>query len=181
MLDQAVDAKEAFERDGFLMFDPEIPERTIDRAVADAEFGRPGRLLRWRRRYPPPDPGRVTDAWAFSQSVKAVALAPAVLRVLMILYGREPRPFQTLDFKVGTQQKAHADAVHFNTEPPGFMCGVWVAMEDIGMDCGPLVYHPRSHKLPYVSPQDVGIEVAPGQAAPSHDNTRLATSPISSN
>jgi Phytanoyl-CoA dioxygenase (PhyH) len=169
VLDQAVEAKEAFERDGFLMFDPEIPENTIDRAVKDAELGPPGRWLQFRRRNPPPDPGRVTDGWAVSPSVKAIALAPAVLKLLRTLYGREPRPFQTLNFRVGTQQPAHSDAVHFNTEPPGYMCGVWVAMEDIGADSGPLVYYRGSHKLPYASPQTVGIEVAPGQQAVSHE------------
>jgi hypothetical protein len=169
VLDQAVDAKQAFERDGFLMFDPEIPEETIDRAVADAELGPRGGWPRFRRRDPPPDPGRVTDAWTISPDVKAIALAPAVLRLLQTLYEREPRPFQTLNFKVGTQQAPHADAVHFNTEPPGYMCGVWVAMEDVDSDCGPLVYYPGSQKLPYASPQEVGIEIAPGQEAVSHE------------
>jgi hypothetical protein len=28
------------------------------------------------------------------------------------------------------------------------MCGVWVALEDMDMDNGPLVYYPGSHKLP---------------------------------
>jgi hypothetical protein len=32
-------AAETFERDGFLTFDPQVPEKTIDRAVADVEHG----------------------------------------------------------------------------------------------------------------------------------------------
>ena len=32
--------------------------------------------------------------------------------------------------------------------PEGFMCGVWVALEDMDMENGPLVYYPGSHKLP---------------------------------
>ena len=104
-----------------------------------------------------------------SESVKRIALAPAVLDLLHALYGRPAHPFQTLNFKFGTQQRPHADAVHFNTEPPGFMCGVWVAMEDIGADCGPLVYYPGSHKLPYASPKEVGIQVSPDQEAISHE------------
>ena len=59
--------------------------------------------------------------------------------------------------------------MHFNTEPPGLMCGVWVALEDIDMDCGPLVYYPGSHRLPPVTPEDVGIEIAPGQTEVPHD------------
>jgi Phytanoyl-CoA dioxygenase (PhyH) len=162
-------ATETFEREGFLSFDPRIPEKTIDRAVADVEHGPPRRWLPFLRQGPPSDVGRVTDAWSFSPSVKSIALAPAVIDLLRTLYGREPRPFQTLNFKFGTQQKAHADAVHFNTEPPGFMCGVWVALENIDMDCGPLVYYPGSQKLPYASPSEVGIKVDPGQQAVSHE------------
>ena len=74
------------------------------------------------------------------------------------LYGREPLPFQTLNFKLGTQQAAHSDALHFNSMPAGFMCGVWVALEDIDMDNGPLVYYPGSHKLPELTMQDIGAE-----------------------
>ena len=59
-------------------------------------------------------------------------------------YGREPLPFQTLNFRVGTQQEPHSDAFHFNSDPPGFMCGVWVALEDIDEASGPLVYFPGS-------------------------------------
>src|SRR6202011_1696356 len=76
------------------------------------------------RRRPVGDLGRVTDAWASSAAVKAIALAPGVLGMLDAVYGRHPLPFQTLNFKYGTEQRPHADAVHFNTEPSGLMCGV---------------------------------------------------------
>lgn len=171
MLGQAGDgntAKEAFDRDGILVFDPEIPDKTIDRAIADVELG-PRSGWAKRRRRPTADVGRVTDAWASSPSAKQIALAPAVLELLRALYGREPHPFQTLNFKYGTEQRPHADAVHFNTDPPGFMCGVWVAMEDIDADCGPLVYYPGSHRLPFASPSEVGIDVDPGRQAVSHE------------
>ena len=36
------------------------------------------------------------------------------------------------------------------------MCGVWVALEDMDMDNGPLVYYPGSHKLPEITLEDVG-------------------------
>lgn len=161
--------KAAFERDGYVVFDPEIPEGVIDEAVADVEQGPRRRRLRFLRRKPEWDPGRAVDAWSVSDSVRRIATAPRVIDLLRTLYGREPKPFQTLNFRVGTQQPAHADSVHFNTDPPGFMCGVWVALEDIDMDCGPLVYYPGSHRLPAVTPEDVGIEIAPGQSEVAHD------------
>lgn len=164
-----LEARDAFERDGILTFDPRIAHSTLDRAVADVELGVRRRWLPFARHKPLSDVGRVTDAWASSANVRMIALAPAVLELLGILYDRTAHPFQTLNFKFGTQQRPHADAVHFNTDPPGLLCGVWVAMEDIDMDCGPLVYYPGSHKLPYASPTEVGIRVEPGQQAVSHE------------
>ena len=49
----------------------------------------------------------------------------------------------------------HSDAVHFNSEPAGYMCGVWVALEDIDLDNGPVEYYPGSHKLPEITIEDV--------------------------
>lgn len=69
MLGQAGDgntAKEAFDRDGILVFDPEIPDKTIDRAITEVELG-PRSGWAKRRRRPTADVGRVTDAWASSQ------------------------------------------------------------------------------------------------------------------
>jgi len=41
------------------------------------------------------------------------------------------------------------------------MCGVWVAMEDIHLDSGPLVGYPGSHRLPDVDMQDLGVPAEP--------------------
>lgn len=92
--------------------------------------------------------GRVQDAWKFNEDVKAIAANQQVLDLLSKLYGRRAFPFQTLNFPVGTQQAGHTDAVHFSSLPERFMCGVWLAMEDIGPDAGPLFYVPGSHRWP---------------------------------
>lgn len=94
--------------------------------------------------------GRIQDAWKTNPDVKAIAANEALLDLLRRLYGRKAFPFQTLNFPAGTQQALHTDAVHFSTIPPRFMCGVWLAMEDIHADAGPLHYVPGSHKWPMV-------------------------------
>jgi hypothetical protein len=152
----------AFERDGFLVIDPGIATETLDGVIADlAGEYRPEKLGRIRklppfRRYSYRDDMRIQDAWRVSRNVREVALAPRVLGLLEALYQRRPLPFQTLNFRVGTQQAAHSDTLHFNSQPAAFMCGVWVALEDIDADNGPLVYYPGSHKLPEVMMQDIG-------------------------
>lgn len=105
--------------------------------------------------------GRVQDAWQRSPGVRALASHPQILALLKAAYGREPFAFQTLNFERGTQQPFHSDTVHFNTEPAGLMCGVWIALEDVHPDAGPLLYKEGSHRLPVLSMQDVGVEGRP--------------------
>ena len=107
------------------------------------------------------DHGRTQDAWQDCESIRSIARHPRILSALQELYGREARPFQTLNFPRGTQQPVHSDAIHFNCEPFGLMCGVWVALEDIGPDQGPLVYYPGSHRAPFVDFPDFGVEADP--------------------
>jgi hypothetical protein len=95
--------------------------------------------------------GRIQDAWSEDEDVRAIASNPAVLDLLSKLYGRRAFPFQTLNFPVGTQQHSHTDIVHFSSIPERFMCGVWVAMEDVHPGAGPLCYVPGSHKWPVIS------------------------------
>lgn len=102
--------------------------------------------------------GRVQDAWRRSPAVKGLATHPVILDFLRQAYGHEPFAFQTLNFRVGTQQEIHSDTVHFNATPEGLMCGVWVALEDITPDSGPLLYYPGSHRLPRLTMADVGVK-----------------------
>lgn len=88
--------------------------------------------------------------------VKGLALHPNVLAIVEELYRRKPLPFETLDFRMGTEQPTHSDTIHFNSMPRGFMCGVWVALEDIDMENGPVVYYPGSHKLQEITLKDIG-------------------------
>jgi hypothetical protein len=144
---------EAFDRDGYLILDLGLPEEVLDGAVADLDGEHyDGPAGPFTRR----DHVRIQDAWRTSQNVLDIATAPRALDTLRGLYGREPKPFQTLNFAIGTEDSAHSDALHFSSVPEGFMCGVWVALEDIDMDNGPLFYFPGSHKLPMVRMSDVG-------------------------
>jgi hypothetical protein len=99
---------------------------------------------------------RIQDAWRFDEDVRAIAANQTILDLLGKLYGRTAFPFQTLNFPVGTQQDAHSDSVHFSSLPERFMCGVWLAMEDVGRDAGPLFYYPGSHRWPIVTNALIG-------------------------
>lgn len=135
---------------GYVIIDPEIDESVSDTIVESLapRFKKMTNDL------------RIQDAWKFSEYVRKVAVSEAVLSKLRILYKREPIPFQTLNFPVGTQQATHSDMIHFNSIPQRFICGVWVAFEDIAIDQGPLHYYPGSHKLPFYDMIDIGVKAS---------------------
>ncbi len=98
---------------------------------------------------------RIQDAFKISKNVKALACLEQILNILELLYGRKPIPFQTLNFPMATEQGAHSDCIHFSSLPKNYMCGVWIALEDITLENGPVFYFPKSHKLAEYSLTDI--------------------------
>ena len=147
----------SFHDRGFLIFDPGIKPADIDAIIKrTCELYAPGEVdSQGQDRYK--NGTRLTDAHYGIAAARRVATAPKVLRGLKQLFGRTALPFQTLNFPVGTEQMAHSDTIHFNSMPSGYMAGVWVALEDIDENNGPLVYYPGSHKLPEYRMQDFGL------------------------
>jgi hypothetical protein len=107
-----------------------------------------------------PFPGRQLNphkkVGAFCRILKHAEL----LRCIRLLMDREPRALQTIASHKGSQQGLHSDSIHMTTYPLGYLTAAWIAFEDIDPDCGPLVYYPGSHRLPYVFSKDVGISEA---------------------
>ena len=112
---------------------------------------------------------RVMNAWKFSQAVKKIACDKTIITLLSKIYGRNAYPFQTLNFDVGTEQPLHADTVHFNSIPAGFMAGVWVAFEDVDLKNGPLQYVRGSQSIPALDLHSIGIN-PPGAAEHTYSN-----------
>lgn len=133
----------AFREQGFLTIENAIPPELVARARREVEP-----LLAATEPDPRRSPNRFQDAWKESPAVREIATDAALLGLLAKLYGRRAVPFQTLDFSHGTEQRAHADTIHFSSIPARFLAGVWVALEDVGPDNGALVYYPGSHRLP---------------------------------
>jgi ectoine hydroxylase-related dioxygenase (phytanoyl-CoA dioxygenase family) len=81
-----------------------------------------------------------------NQNSLAVALNADVREFLAFALADEPLLFGSLTFEAGTEQGAHQDSIYFWTEPDAAMAGVWVALEDVHEDAGPLFYYRGSHK-----------------------------------
>jgi hypothetical protein len=158
---------ERFHRDGFVVIDDVdiTPDIDVDRMWDEIA----GHCASGRVRG---DVDRASDAWRSCVPVYEIATHPAVIDVLRMLYGREPRPFQTLNFLHGTEQETHSDTIHFSARPARFMCGVWLALEDITLAQGPLHYYERSQKLPEFDYEDLGIAPITGNQTWDNPQTR---------
>jgi phytanoyl-CoA hydroxylase len=78
--------------------------------------------------------------------------------VLSVLLDGKAILFQSINFLTGSEQATHSDSIHMTTYPLGGLLGVWIAMEDITEENGPLHYYPGSHKLPYYLNADYNNE-----------------------
>lgn len=104
-----------------------------------------------------PWPGRFLNPHKKSGAFCRILKHPGMLRYLQLLLGHEAKPLQTIASHKGSQQGLHSDSIHMTTYPLGYLAAAWIAFEDIHPDCGPLVYYPSSHKLPYLFSKDVDI------------------------
>ena len=134
-----------YHNNGFVVISGMLPMDLIDTVHKDAQEKafNPSFPIKTQR-----DCRRVQDFWKVSEACKKLACFQPLLDKLEMLYGRKPVPFQTLNFSVGSQQRAHSDTIHFSSLPARYMCGVWVALEDITEDNGPVFYYPGSQRLP---------------------------------
>lgn len=72
-----------------------------------------------------------------------------LIQILSSLINTKAILFQSINFLQGSEQHTHSDSIHMTTFPLGRLVAVWVALEDITVENGPLHYYPGSHKLPY--------------------------------
>lgn len=89
---------------------------------------------------------------------RAIWLYPPVLEFLKSHFRDAPCACQTLTYIHGSEQGAHQDTIHLTPYPSGFMCGVWIALEDVQADSGELFVYPGSHKTPRLRARDLGLE-----------------------
>lgn len=97
---------------------------------------------------------KIMESFRVSPMADAFFRNKQLLKILNFAMGKKVIPFQTINFIKGSEQRAHSDSIHMTTEPQGYLIAVWIALEDIGPDQGPLEYYPGSHRLPFISTKD---------------------------
>lgn len=159
-----------FISNGYVVLDLDVEEAILDEVVdaadrawrekpADLAYAYDGPARRMthaeearerRSRY------RIHDLHSHSDAARELYLAPQLHDFVRVALGEEVVAIQSLFFEYGSQQLLHRDPVVVPIGAPGHLIASWIALEDIHPDCGPLVYVPGSHRLPY-------FELAPGE------------------
>jgi phytanoyl-CoA hydroxylase len=93
-----------------------------------------------------------------SQLLSAIGNNKELKELLSVLMNGNAVLFQSINFLMGSEQDTHSDSIHMTTYPLGGLLGVWIALEDITEDNGPLHYYPKSHLLPYYLNADYNNE-----------------------
>ncbi len=138
-----------FIRDGYMVLEGFFPKEKTDAMNAEVDAllqsGQAGYNYTGRKIFNLWERSTLADHDFFRQS--------DLLHLLSFLLGKEVVPFQSMNFTVGSEQRAHSDSIHMTTEPPGYLIATWIALEDCPADAGPLFYYPGSHRLDFVSTQ----------------------------
>lgn len=92
---------------------------------------------------------KIFAAMHFSRLIKGIGNNKKLIELLTVLLRGKPFLFGSMNFRMGSQLASHSDSIHMTTYPLGGMMGVWLALDDVDEDNGPLHFYPGSHKLPY--------------------------------
>lgn len=163
-----VKAREAFERDGYVIFRGAIEPELIDsfwdevdrlqREEPELTYGAKGEILKNRDvlegKYPDdPNRLRITCIENFSRYAPAMMLHGEISGFLKAVYGRLPTCIQTLTYRYSSQQGLHSDKYLVSPRSVGqhydrdTLAAAWVACETVNEDNGALIIYPGSHKL----------------------------------
>jgi ectoine hydroxylase-related dioxygenase (phytanoyl-CoA dioxygenase family) len=103
---------------------------------------------------------RIVEAWKDISEIRKIAYDKVLTKLLKALKNnKKPIPFSTINFMKGTEQPMHSDYIHFATLPHNYLLGVWIAMEDINKDSGPLAIVEKSHKFPILSNEKLNLKI----------------------
>ena len=110
----------------------DIVNEKIERLIDSGDYKENTKIYKYN------DSPRIIESWKYIPEIIDIANSSEIISTLTKLYGRKPLPFSTINFIKGSNQPLHSDYVHFGSIPEGFLCGVWIALEDIQEGSGEL-------------------------------------------
>lgn len=140
----------SWSKNGYTILDNFFSENEIDACNEEIETLLKNNKVKFRYG------NKVMFAFHHSKIIKKMGTDKKLLDLLNIILGKKVELFQSINFLNGSQQRTHSDSIHMTTFPYGNLVAIWVALEDVKLESGPLHYYPGSHKLPYVMNRDYG-------------------------
>lgn len=137
-----------FNETGLIKFDSLIPKELCDQAIIEYEQFQ--ELLTRSNIKNCDNRGRnyrVNNLHSYSDSLLKIGTNKELHHAATKFFNRRSGVYTSLTYKHGSQQAAHIDTPFFWTTPFNYFVGVWVALEDVTIDAGPLFYYPGSHLL----------------------------------
>jgi hypothetical protein len=127
--------------EGYIIIKNAIPQELVDGVNAELdhviatqyynyEYGSSNRIEGMHKFYP-----RTQELWLSEDWRKYVDL----------IFQERSLPCQTLAYIFGSEQAAHQDTIHLTPYPRGYMCGIWIALQDVIQESGELEFFPSSH------------------------------------
>lgn len=153
-------SRNQFSRDGFLVLPQFYSEAIIDGVLRDIDGFlerdrwtvvdnlRTGSRSFWCfADQSPPRMFKYNDLYLELDSVRDLAIGDSVTPKLQSCLGSNPTLVNSLYFEHGSTQGPHVDTLYMTPRTPGALCAIWVAMEDVKPDAGPMFYYPGSHRI----------------------------------
>ena len=135
---------------GYVIIPKFYSEEKVDEINSEIQRLIDSNKANWRYR------NKIMFSHKISEIIDKVGNSDLMHKVLKTLLGKPVKLFQSINFITGSNQRTHSDSIHMTTFPYGNLIAVWVALEDITEDSGPLHYYTGSHKWPYLMNKDFG-------------------------
>lgn len=133
---------------GYVHMQGMIPLQDVERLLEDARNFRDAHPDEKRDEYG--QGRRLGLAHLEIPSALKVIMNPSVLDFVTQRFQSTPILMGTLMFERGSQQTIHHDAHFIYTRKPDQMQSVWIALEDVEDDAGPVFIYPKTHLKPYM-------------------------------
>lgn len=106
---------------------------------------------------------KLNDLYLQSALIRDVLLSSDLLEILSELLGEDPVLCNSLNLERSSEQDNHVDALYMTPRTPGRLLAVWIALEDVQDDAGPLRLYPGSHLIPPYEFTGGGRQAAPAE------------------
>jgi ectoine hydroxylase-related dioxygenase (phytanoyl-CoA dioxygenase family) len=133
--------------EGYVVVDLNLNDDVINNVIKDMYIALDNEKTTYHPEHVTYTPSkRIFEEWKNSRNIAELTINEKLMDTLRVLYNKEPYPFSTINFIKGSNQPLHSDTLHFHSVPELWMCGVWVALEDVSKENGTLQIVPGSHR-----------------------------------